>query len=69
MSRWIHPDIPRRFRHVHRAWLDMTFSERDAHKARLVRVGDFAGLAFFEAWEDWERGVSSPWRCKREGER
>lgn len=68
-SSWVHPSVPRRFRHVHASWSEMTFSERDAHKARLARVGDFAGLAFFEDWEDWRRSVSSPWRWKREGER
>lgn len=66
---WTHPDIPRRFRHVHRQWSEMSFSEREAHKARLARCGDYAGLAFFEAWQDWRRSVSSPLAWKRGGER
>ena len=69
MSAWVSPEIPRRFHYVHRLWSEMSFSERDAYKARLARGGDFAGLAFFESWEEWRRSVSSPMYWKREGER
>lgn len=66
---WISPEIPRRFRHVHRQWSEMSFSERETHKARLARCADYAGLAFFEAWQEWLWRESSPLARKREGER
>lgn len=69
MSAWVSPEIPRRFRHVHRKWAAMSFSEREAYKAHLLRIGDYAGLAFFESWEEWRRSASSPMYGMREGER
>lgn len=63
---WTHPDIPRRFRHVHREWHALSGTERRALKERLTRYRDAATLALFEEWEDWYTRQTSPWRWRLE---
>lgn len=50
---WVHLDIPRRFRHVHRQWADMSDPERRAFKSQLKSRRQFVRLSFFEDWEDF----------------
>ncbi|RMH24591.1 MAG: hypothetical protein D6692_12775 [Planctomycetota bacterium] len=57
---WIHPDVPRRFRHVHRKWSHLTESERERYAKSLARCEAWGELAYFESWRDWYRSQWSP---------
>lgn len=61
-----HPEIPRRFRHVHPRWKAMTESERRAFGKRRAERGDWATLDLYEAWADWFTRHTSPWRWQLE---
>lgn len=61
--KWIHPDIPHRFRRVHHEWTALAASEREAYKASLARTRSHAELALFEAWE---AHTLKPWHCGRD---
>lgn len=59
---WTHPDIPKRFRHVHREWADLAWSERNQLRRSLHARRDYGTLFLLECWEEYHTANTSPIR-------